>query len=74
MKFPDWKETFGHLHITDSIRVLLDELKTFEHDAERQASARFKELREFEEKVEKMLIAEWEVFLAKAEGHHGDYN
>ena len=74
MKFPDWKEAFGHIHITDSIRELLDELKTFEHDAEREASARFKALREFEEKVEKMLIAEWEVFLAKAEGHHGDYN
>ena len=74
MKFADWKEQFGHIHMTDSIKTLLAELKTFEHDVEAQASARFKELKEFEEKVEKMLVAEWEVFLAKIEGHHGDYN
>lgn len=73
MNFSDWKANFGHHHITINIKAMLDELKVLEEDISTHVTARYHELKEFERRVEKMLVAEWELFLAKLEGEEG-YN
>lgn len=78
MNFDNWKQAFSHKHVNDEMHKLLDELKALEEKAVEELTEamalRLKELKEFAENVEKMLVAEWKWFIEKIEGRGNDYN